>query len=521
MSTRTAVLWVPDWPVVAAAQAAGVEPHVPAAVHDGRRVLAVSAPARAAGVRAGTRRRTAQGVCPELVLLPADEDRDAVLFETVARAAEEVVPGVEVVRPGLLLVPAAGAARYHGSAEALAERLVVAVLRAGHESQVGVADGLLAAVLAAREQRVLPPGESPSFLAPFPVSALVHAAAEERARSAVRGLVDLLVRLGLRRLGDLAALPAQDVATRFGELGAWAHRLARGEDPRPPVRRRPEPDLEASCALDPPVERLDVATFAARRLAEELHALLVARSASCSRLEVLARTEGGQELRRTWRTDLGGLGGLTPARITDRVRWQLEGWLARPEEERGPLVHLAVAAREVSPAGAEQGRLWGGASGGDLRAHRALDRVQGLLGSDAVLAPRLQGGRGPRDRVHLAPWGTVSRDLRPLDRPWSGRLPPPAPATVPPEPEPVGVLDASGRPVRVDGRWALSAGPARLRWEDGREALVGSWAGPWPLLERWWAGEGAVVHLQAALDDGLGVLLAWRGGRWLCEARYD
>ena len=534
VTTRTAVLWVPDWPVVAAMRGGEVASHEPAAVHDGRRLLAVSAVARAAGVRRGMRRRTAQGVCPELVLLGADEARDAVAFEVVAQAAEQVVPGIEVVRPGLLLVPADGAARYHGSTEAFAEALTDAVVRAGHESQVGVADGLLAALLAARAHAVVPPGTSAEFLAPYPVAALGHAASDERARAATRTLVDLLVRLGITTLGAFAALPAGDVEARFGGLGAWAHRLVRGEDPRPPVRRRPAPDLEAGCELDPPAARLDVATFAGRRIAEDLHAQLLARSATCARLEVVAVTEHGAELSRTWRTDLGGLGGLTAARITDRIRWQLEGWLDRAagqgDPERGAVVRLVVRAREVSAAGAEQGRLWGGASGADVRAHRALDRVQGLLGAHAVLTPALQGGRDVREQVHLAPWGTSERAERPVDRPWPGRLPAPAPATVLPAPEPVTVLDADGRAVVVDARWTLSAPPARVRWSPtrrgeparDRDERVVAWAGPWPLAERWWAPDGhAKAHVQAVLDDGGAVLLAWAAGGWVCEARYD
>jgi len=543
--TRTAVLWVPDWPVVAAMQRDDVAPHVPAAVHDGRRLVAVSAVARAGGVRRGMRRRSAQGVCPELVLLGADEVRDAVVFEAVAQAAEHVVPGIEVVRPGLLLVPADGAARYHGSTQAFGEALVGAVVRVGYESQVGVADGLLAALLAAREHAVVPPGDSAAFLAPHPVAVLGHAVTDERAVAAVRALVDLLLRLGLSTLGSFAALPASDVAARFGELGAWAHRLVQGQDPRPPARRRPTPDLEASCELDPPATRLDVATFAGRRIAEDLHAQLLARSATCARLEITAVTEHGGELSRTWRTDLGGLGGLTAARITDRIRWQLEGWLDRTAEgdpERGAVTRLTVAAREVAAAGAEQGRLWGGANGVDLRAHRALDRVQGLLGAHGVFTATLQGGRDVRDQIHLVPWGASERAERPADRPWPGRLPAPAPATVLPEPEPVDVLDGAGRPLTVDERWTLSADPARVRWSPpsrpgaraalpataaDRDVRIVSWAGPWPLAQRWWVEGRVVVHVQAVLDGGGAVLLAWGadaghpGGAWTCEARYD
>ncbi|GAA1734282.1 DNA polymerase Y family protein [Isoptericola hypogeus] len=562
---RTAVLWVPDWPVVAALAVAGLDAHVPAAVLGarsgggtgaGHSVVAVSAVARAQGVRRGMRRRQAQERCPEVVLLPADDARDAREFEPVALAAETVVAGLEVARPGLLLLPADGAARYHGSELALARALVGAVAeRTGYESQVGVADGLLAAVLAAREDAVVPAGGSPAFLADRPVGELVHATCDPGGVAAVREAAGLWWRLGLRTLGDLARLPGPSVQARFGDQGAWAQRLARGEDLRPPARRRVEADLAVAEELDPPALRVDVATFAARRLATELYDLLAARGLACGRLRITARTaaggdlggddlggdldDGGAVLERVWRTDDGAAGGMSAARITDRVRWQLEGWLTaasarRPGSGRGsgpgtaadpvvaPIVYLALAAEDVVPATTHQPGLWGADAGEDARARRALGRVQGLLGGHAVLSVELQGGRGPRDRVRLVPFGTEGGAGRDPGLPWPGALPSPAPAGLPDEPVPARVLDAAGRDVVVDARLAMSGEPAVVR-DAATVAGVTGWAGPWPLAERWWSAGGGArrVYLQAVLDDGRALLLAQSGGAWQVEAFYD
>lgn len=594
MTTRTTVVWVPDWPVAAAATAAGTSAHVPMAVHDGRRIVATSALARAEGVRRGMRRRQAQGCCPELVLLPADDARDVRAFEPVAAAVETVVAGVEVVRPGLLLLPAGGASRYHGSEEALAVALVDAVAAVtGHECGVGTADGLLAAVLAARTGAVVEPGASAAFLADFGVGELVHATVTDAQAAEIGDLVDLLHRLGLRTLGALAGLPGASVHARFGRPGTWAHLLARGLDERPPARRRPEADLAVTADLDPPVDRVDQATFAGRRLAEQLHDDLVRHGVACGRLEVTATTDDGTVLARTWRTDLGGWGGLTPARMTDRIRWQLEGWLAGagpraasdaapptpgPIPDPGPgghphdehpvtLVRLSLTALDVLPAAAEQGRLWGGPSGGDLRAHRALERVQQILGGSGVLVADLAGGRDVREQVHLRAWGEQTLVPRPADRPWPGRLPDPAPATVLGVPWRVELRDAAGGAVRVDRRTSGLAGtPVALEWSpDERSdrwarssAVVVGWAGPWLVGERWWAVPGAMpgtlagampgavvgtsvpgagalspapgpgaarpgvrAHLQVALDDGRAVLLVGTADGWTCEGTYD
>lgn len=558
---RIAVLWVPDWPVQAAVRAGEVPGHLPAAVHDGRQVVAASALARAQGVRRGMRRRQAQGCCPELVLLDVDQVRDMRAFEPVAAAAEQVVPGIEVVRAGLLLMPADGASRYHGSDESLMDALVSAVAVAtGHEAHVGVADGLLAAVLGARDAISIPAGRSAAFLAGRPMADLLHAAVGDGEQQLVGELIGLLDRLGLRLLGDLVALPEADVAARFGAVGRWAHRLAGGGDARPVARRRPEMDIAVSRELDPPAERVDRATFVGRSLAEQLHGMLVERSLTCGRLQIAATTADGDELVRTWRADLGGPGGLSVARITDRVRWQLEGWLSavpsRPGVDDGgtgdgmderagtALTRLAIRAEDVVAAGAEQIRLWGGARGGDLRAHRVLDRVQGIIGGGGVLVSAVQGGRGVRDRVQLRTWGEQPAPARPVDRPWPGMLPSPSPATVLDVPVEVLLLAADGTVVRWDGRTGLTAAPVRLsrhpslavRQGGGRPALPGgstrpprriptgevaSWAGPWPVAERWWSGRQQVIHLQAVLDDGAAVLLAGSADGWLCEAVYD
>ena len=89
-------------------------------------------------------------------------------------------------------------------------------------------------------------------------------------------LADLLRRLGVHTLGDLATLPVSAVLERFGLAGARAHRLARGLDDHPPTPRVSPPDLTVSAELDPPVERVDAAAFVAKSLADELHARLSA-----------------------------------------------------------------------------------------------------------------------------------------------------------------------------------------------------------------------------------------------------
>jgi protein ImuB len=452
-AVRVLALWSPDWPVTAAAHAAGVPPHQPAAVFVAGRVLACSAVARTQGVRRGLRRREAQARCPELAVLAPDPDRDARAFEPVVVAVEELAPGVEILRPGLVALPSRGPASWFGGELTAAERLVDQVAaRTGVEVQAGFADGLFAAVLAARRAVAVAPGDTPAFLAALGVEELDREPDIDRS-----ALVDLLRRLGLRGLGAFAALDPADVASRFGADAVLCHRLARGLDPRPPLRRRPPEELTVEAELDPPVDRVDAAAFAARGLAERLHATLAGHGLACTRLGVTAHTAAGEELHRIWRCAEP----LTPAATVDRVRWQLDAWLTnrRHTPEDGAVVRLRLVPEETVAAGALQRGLWGETGEADERAGRALVRVQALLGPESVVTAVLGGGREPAERIRLVPWGDDRAEPDP----------PPAassPATSPPAASP---------------RSGPGAAPGRRRPADLVPDLTGAAPAGWPV----------------------------------------
>ncbi|MDY7086895.1 MAG: DNA polymerase Y family protein [Actinomycetota bacterium] len=398
------LLWCPDWPVIAAEIVLGVPSAGPVVVLHGNRVIACSEAARQEGVRRGLRRREAQSRCPQVEAVEHDPGRDARAFEPVVAAVEEVAAGVEVIRPGACAVAARGPSRYFGGEETAAERIVEQVAEScAVESQVGIAEGVFAAGLAARAGRVIAPGGTADFLRGQPIEAL------ERPE-----LTDLLKRLGLKTLGEFAALPAGDVLTRFGFDGALAHRLAAGFDHRPLAVRRPPPDLEVSETYDEPLERVDVAAFAGRALAERLHDKLAAYGLACTRLGIEAVTANGQELHRVWRHD----GTLTSAAIAERVRWQLDGWLigarrGAPARPTAGLVRLRLIPDGVLVHLGLQPGLWGDAGAGRERAHRAFSRVQGLLGPESVVTPVLGGGRNADDQIRLVPWGDERDPHRP------------------------------------------------------------------------------------------------------------
>lgn len=515
---RVLALWCPDWPAVAAAAAADLSPVNPVAVLMANRVIACSARARSEGVHRGLRRREAQARCPQLIVVQADPDRDARLFEPVATAVDAVAPGTEVLRPGLVVLSARGVRRYFGSEEVAAERLVDEVSAQGIECQVGIADELSTAVIAARRAALVPAGAGAKFLESLPMREL--AAEPTLAGSRRDELVDLLHRLGIRTIGTFAALPAVDVASRFGTDAVLAHRAARGEPERPPSARALPPDLDVEYRCDPIVERVDAAAFVGRTLAEQLHRALSAAGVACTRLTISATTANGEQMARTWRCAEP----LTPEATADRVRWQLDGWLTGRTEARptAGIAMLRLEPVEVVSSGALQQGLWGGVGEEEERARRALVRVQGLLGGESVQVGVLSGGRGPAERITLLPLGDELTPARDPAEPWPGRLPEPSPTAILDSAPSVSVTGARGEPVTVTARGFFDDAPQRLRW-GSREWAVTGWAGPWPVDERWWdpADSRTAARAQMLLDESRALLLIWAEGEWSVEGVYE
>lgn len=516
--TRTIVLWCPDWPVIAAARAAGSPPEHPFALVVHGEVYASSASARQHGVVRGLRVREAQARCPQLVVQPYDDALDHRAFEPVIRAVEAAVPGVEVVRPGTLALRARGPARYYGGERAAAATL--AGIAADHGApgvRAGIADTPFAAEQAARARparpgervRIVPVDGSAAFLSGLDLGVLGDA-----------DLAMLLGRLGIRTLGEFAALSDEQVRDRFGVAGAFLHRLAGGRDPRAVSSRDVPPELRVEASFEPPLDRADQIAFAFRRSADDFAARLRAAGLVATTIRVGIVDERDILLERTWVHPRW----FDAADVVDRVRWQLAGGVD-PTGLEAPVVSVVLEPVAVDDMANHERGLWG--TGPDERVHHGLARVQGLVGHDGVVTPRIGGGRTLAERVVLVPWGDApvggERALATVrDRPWPGKLPGPPPATVLDRPRPVDVVTADGGTVDVDDRGVLTGTPEGFRAEGDRGGRFGSvtaWAGPWPLVVRWWESGGRRLHrLQLVDAEGRAWYLVLADHRWWAEA---
>jgi hypothetical protein len=187
--------------------------------------------------------------CPDLLEFD-DAGTRLRCFARVHDAVGTFCPWVSVIRPGICCLPARGPARVFGGEEQMAERirLAVSVVEGAGPVEVGIADGLFAADLAAQAGIVVAAGETPAFLADWPLSVLRRP-----------DLDHLLRRLGIDTLGALAALPERHVLGRLGKDGVVCHQVASGRSGELPEQRQPDAErmLAALAAPETPSTQED------------------------------------------------------------------------------------------------------------------------------------------------------------------------------------------------------------------------------------------------------------------------
>jgi protein ImuB len=526
---RTLVVLCPDWPVTAA----GFGPDDLAAVVANGKVVAASRAARAFGVRAGQRQREAVSCCPGVVVRVGDPGAESRAFELVVAALADFGAPVAVDEPGCAALAVRGPARYFGGEEALVASVGAALAALGRRLgtgaergidkgrepligpwwRIGIADGRFAATLAASCAVIVAAKTNTAFLASFGVECLGRPE-----------LGDLLNRLGVSTLGAFAALEDAEVLARFGHDGARAQCLARGLDGGLVGLRAPLGSRAVETVLETPASAVEAAAFCVRELAERLAGNLSAAGLACTLVEIEVELSGGERLVRRWVNDTA----LHPALVAERLRLQMEAWIAQARgdagetDDGGGVVRLRLDPIEVTPDVGRQLELWG-RRGDPERAARALARVQSLLGAEGVLFPLLVGGRGSKEQVAYVPAGDPSPTADRSANPWPGRLPAPNPTVVWSEPVAAELFDRRGGRVGVDGRGQPTAEPARLAVGNRPPVPLAGWAGPWPIDERWWdrRARRRRARFQVVTASGEAHLLVLERGRWFVDGTYD
>jgi protein ImuB len=359
----------------------------------------VSTAAAAAGVRPGMRTAQAHALCPALRLVPPDPLAVRLRADRLYIALEGIGAAVEPVADGLALLDARPLERlWNGLDGVLCASAEAAARETGLRPRLGAAPGRFLTTHAARRARpgkplVIPAGQATAFLADLPVAALGPAGTG--AAGIDHDLLTVLEGLGIRRLRDLAALPAAVVRDRFGYEGQRAWLLAAGHDSEQIAPRAVAPALREMLALGEPIATEQAMAHAVRLLLDRLLARPERAGRAPRSLRVGARLAGGG----SWEEHV-------PLREPSSDRKLLE-MVATPRliALGAPVDQIAIELAALTD-GHRQGVLLR-AEGEERRERRveAVRQVRAAVGRDAALrvvevAP---DSRLPERRYALAP----------------------------------------------------------------------------------------------------------------------
>lgn len=363
----------------------------------GGKVLWLNERARAHGVRAGMRYAAALSLDRDLRAGTVDDAEIGRAVDGAVVALRRHTPFVEPSddEPGVFWLDATGLDRLAPSFDAWARGVFEdVVVKRGWCGSIVVGFSKFGTHAVARGGDAVGAGADPVVV--FDAFAAESAAARTVSldRLAIAPKVfDVLDKLAVRTVGDFAALPPEDIATRFGDDAAALHRLARGAlSPLHPAA--PDSPMRQSLDLDYAERDTGRLIVIVERLLGALVTAFAARGEAMTELAVVAAFDGrGRRVER-----------IAPAAPTLDTRQLLELIRLRLEsvQRAGGLVagvvSIAIAGEGIR-APVEQLELFAERPPRDLAAaNRALARVRAALGDDSVVRARLRDGHLPEAR---------------------------------------------------------------------------------------------------------------------------
>jgi protein ImuB len=331
--------------------------------------------------------------CPELALVTPDAERTESMWEELIGRLESVGAAVEPGRPGEAYFESGG---LEGISGGRLEGVLNRVRRAlDVPARIGAAPTRFASYAAAwgargrgaKRRAIVPPGVERAFLASLSVAML-----DGRLEADISVELE---RLGIRTLGELAALPSGAVADRFGAVGLRAHELAGGVD-RPLRPRPPREDVSESLELPEAASGSQLA-HALSLLVGRLLANPARRGRSFRRLRITGRLAAGGG----WRSE------VTLRQASAEPELLRLALLPRLDELPGPATRLGLQALVLGPLGHDQPAL--SRSPRERRRERlgeAVRQARAAGGRDAVLQVLDVDVRSrvPERRVMLTPF---------------------------------------------------------------------------------------------------------------------
>ncbi len=467
------------------------------------RVVAGTRAARKAGIRPGFTLPQARALLPKLVARGRDRASERAAQEALLDAAGQFSPRVEDAREGLVYLDGDGLERIFPGSDPLKDlgrALIQAAEKENLPARAGIAGSKLAARIAAtlpNSPIVVPPGGEAAFLAPLPLARL----------SPEVDVSGTLARWGLRSIGDLAKLPAREIAARLGRGGEKLHEMARGLDPEPLAVRLPPPVFSEGMELEWPLVTLEPFLAMAGAALDRLLPRLAVEGLGCPQLETALHLEPEGH-------DVRSIPLPAPTRDPKTLLRLLQLDLER-HPPGAPVIAFSVTLHPDRPRRGQMTLFGPTEISPDLLA-TALARLFVLLGDDRAGSPRAVDSHLP-ERFALVPYA-----------------PPPPPTVRRPPKNGRGLLavrilrPAVAMEVLTDEEKLVSvrslAGDTREKPAVEITGPVRAASGPWTLEEGWWSGSPAVRAYWDVELEGGGLYRLFRdilSGDWFADGVYD
>src|SRR5262245_54976887 len=391
--------------------------------------------------------------------------------QKLAAIAQEFSPRYECHRDDLVSIDVSGLERLLGTPRVVGDELRHTAAARGVRVHDAIAGTRIAAIILPHARpgvTIVQPGGEADALAPLPVAILEkteHVPSLQPSDFILQTL-SVLQRWGVKTLGELAALPPGDLASRLGRQGLVWQAIARGDDVRPLVPTLEEERFESSLELEWPIEGLEPLSFVLTRLLEPVSTRLERRDRGAAVLHVILRLV-------TRETHTSRLELPTPMRDVRALRT-----LALLDLESHPpaaAIDRVTVVIDPTPGRVLQHTLFTRAQPTPEQLSTLLARLGALMGQDRLGAPVPVDSYRP-GAFTMAPFKTWHQHNH---------------AQVPASHQPSAMASALRRCRQpVPARVAIENGrPARVT-TDRRGFVGGSvvkCAGPWKTSGDWWA----------------------------------